>query len=109
VILIGLEVEMLGPELALLALAVAAVARASASVLQTWIKQESFTRRLTKALEDAEPQQRPDILVALSQVESRSAGEPDEDKADSGSLTDERHHLPALILASKRVHEHHGD
>ena len=50
---------MLGPELVLLGLAVAAVARASASVLQTWIKQASCTRRLNKSLEGAKPQQRP--------------------------------------------------
>lgn len=100
---------MLGPELALLALAVAAVARASSSVLQTWIKQASFTRRLTKALEGAKPQQRPDILVALSQAESRSADQTSETKADSESPGNEHHYPPALIFASKRVHEHHGD
>lgn len=100
---------MLGPELALLALAVAAIARASASVLQTWIKQTSFTRRLTKSLEGAKPQQRPPILEALSQAEKRSAGETDEDKADSGSPSDEHHYQPGLIFVNKRIPEHHGD
>lgn len=100
---------MLGPELVLLGLAVAAVARASASVLQTWIKQASCTRRLNKSLEGAKPQQRPDIIMACSQLERRSTGGTDEDKADGDSQADEHHYPPALIFARKRGHEHYGD
>jgi hypothetical protein len=111
VILVVWRLKMLEPGLLLLlAVAVAAVARASASVLQTWIKQAAFTRRLTKSLEGAKPQQRPDILMALGQVEKQSAGETEENETDlRGITTYEHHQLPALIFASKHVRERNGE
>ena len=93
----------------LLALAIVAVARASASVLQTWIAQSSITRRLAISLEGTDPDQRPDIIEACSELERSSTGGADEERADSESLTDEHNRPLAAILASRHFHEHHGD
>ena len=51
---------------------VAATAKALASVLRTWIEQASRTRRLARALEDSRPNQRPEIIVACSQLEGKT-------------------------------------
>jgi hypothetical protein len=92
-----------------LALAVVAVARASASVLQTWIVQAYQTRRLGMSLEGTEPQERPSIIGASGQLERSSTLGTGEDRTDSGSLVDEHHRPLARILMSRHVHKHHGD
>jgi len=57
----------------LIALALATVVKALASVLRTWIEQASRTRRLARSLEGTKPRQRPEIIQACSQLEGRSA------------------------------------
>ena len=93
----------------LLALAVVAVAKAWAAVLQTRIVHRSRTQRLAMSLEGTEPEQRPRIIVAVGQLERSSTGRTDEDRADGGSLVDEDHRPPALTFVSRNAHEHHGD
>jgi hypothetical protein len=66
----------------LIALALAAVIKALASVLRTWIEQASRTRRLTRSLEGTKPHQRPGIITACGQLEGRSAGGRGGDEAD---------------------------
>jgi hypothetical protein len=91
------------------ALGIATCAKALALVLRTWIEQASRTRRLTKALENSRPNQRPEIIVACSQLEGRPAGKPGGDTAD-GALPAHGHpQPPALILQNKRGHERHRD
>ena len=67
----------------LLAVALATVAKALASVLRTWIEQASRTRRLARSLEGTKPHQRPGIIIACSRLEGRSTGGPDNAKAGS--------------------------
>ncbi len=90
------------------ALGIATSAKALASVLRTWIEQASRTRRLSKALEDSRPNQRPGIIVACSQLEGRPAGKPGGDTAD-GALPAHRHpRTPVPIPQTKRSHERYG-
>jgi len=63
------------------ALAIAAAAKALASVLRTWIEQASRTRRLARSLEGTKPHQRPRIIEACGQLEERSIRRPDGDGA----------------------------
>lgn len=58
-----------------------ATAKALASVVRTWIEQASRTHRLTKALEGTRPNQRPEIIMACSQLEGKPKGLP-RDKHD---------------------------
>jgi hypothetical protein len=58
-------------------LAAAIGVNALASVLRIWIEQTSRTRRLDKALADAEPQERPDIIQACSQLEQEHLVRPE--------------------------------
>lgn len=87
------------------ALGIATGTKALASVLRTWIEQASRTRRLSKALEDSRPNQRPEIIVACSQLEGRPAGK------SGGDTLPARGHTrpPVLLLQNKRGHERHGD
>ncbi len=63
-------------------LGIATGVKALASVLRTWIEQASRTHRLIKALEDSRPNQRPEIIMACSQLEGKPAGRPGGDTAD---------------------------
>lgn len=67
------------------ALGIASGAKAFASVARTWIEQVSRTRRLTKALEDSKPDQRPEIIQACSRLEGSSTGYFDRDTSHSGA------------------------
>jgi hypothetical protein len=91
------------------ALGIAASAKALVLVLRTWIEQASRTRRLTKALEDSKPNQRPEIIMACSQLEARSAGKPGGDTADRVLPGHGQPRPPVLILQDKRAHERDGD
>lgn len=58
------------------AVAAALAVNASASVVRVWIEQTFRTRRLARALEGVEPDQRADIILACGRLEaglSRSA------------------------------------
>jgi hypothetical protein len=90
------------------ALGTAAIMKALASVLRTWIEQASQTRRLTKALEDSRPNQRPEIIMACSQLEGRRGGEADADAPDGKHPTYGHSQSPMLILEDKRDLEHRG-
>jgi len=91
------------------ALGIAAAVKALASVLRTWIEQASCTRRLSKALEDSRPNERPEIIMACSQLEGKPAGEGDGGAAD-GRLPALGHpRPPAVILQDKRNRERRGD
>jgi hypothetical protein len=59
--------------LAVAAIAIGIGAKALASVLHTWIEESSRTNRLTRALENSQPSQRPGIIAACSQLERKSA------------------------------------
>ena len=91
------------------ALGVAATAKALASVLRTWIEQASRTRRLTRALEDSRPNQRPGIIMACSQLEGKPGGEADGDSPD-GRLTAQGHPGPPMLIPQdQRSLEHRGN
>jgi hypothetical protein len=45
--------------------------QALASVLRTWIKQRSRTRRLARALKDSSPKHRSEIIRAWSEFEGK--------------------------------------
>lgn len=83
-------------------LAVAAVARALASVLRTWIEQASRTRRLAKAIEGAKPHQRSGIIMACSQLEGRSSGGADDDEASAQHPVNGHREPAVLVLRHKR-------
>ena len=88
---------------------IAATVKALASVLRTWIEQASRTRRLTRALEDSRPNQRPGIIMACSQLEGKPAGEADGDGPD-GRLPAHGHPQAAVLIPrDKRSLEHRGD
>ncbi len=91
------------------ALGIAAAVKALASVLRTWIEQASRTRRLIKALEDSRPSQRPEIIMACSQLERRPAAEADANASD-GRLPAHRHPRPSVRSPQdKRRFEHRGN
>lgn len=90
-------------------LAIAAVAKALASVSRTWIEQTSRTSRLAKSLEGTKPHQRAGIILACGQLEGRSAGGPDTGEADDLVLADRHHQLPMLIMETNRDYERHGN
>ena len=69
----------------LIALALAAVVRALASVLRTWIEQASRTRRLARSLEGTKPHQRPGIIMACSHLEGNSTDGQGNQKRTAGS------------------------
>lgn len=90
-------------------LGIATTVKALASVLRTWIEQASRTRRLTRALEDSRPNQRPQIIMACSQLEGKPAGEADGDAPD-GRLPARGHpQATVLIPQDKRSLEHRGN
>ena len=90
----------------LIAVALATVVRALASVLRTWIEQASRTRRLARSLEGTKPHQRPGIIMACSQLEGSSTGGLGNTKADS-PVPVEEHLQTALVLRDKGGrHEH---
>lgn len=88
---------------------IAATAKTLASVLRTWIEQASRTRRLTKALEDSRPNQRPDIITACSQLEGKPAGKPCDALAQEGIPPHRDSRPTVLIPLDSRGLEHHGD
>jgi hypothetical protein len=88
---------------------VAATARALASVLRTWIEQASRTRRLARALEDSRPNQRPEIIVACSQLEGKPAGRPRVAAAGEGIPADGPLRPTVVIPLDKRGLEHHAE
>ena len=91
------------------ALGIAATMKALASVLRTWIEQASRTRRLTRALEDSRPNQRPEIIRACSQLEGKPGCEADGDTPD-GILPAHGHPGPPMpIPKDKRSLEHQGN
>jgi hypothetical protein len=91
------------------ALAIAATMKALASVLRTWIEQASRTHRLTKALEDSRPNQRPEIIMACSQLEGKHGSEADGDAPD-GRLPAHGHPGPPMLIPQdKRSLEHRGN
>jgi hypothetical protein len=65
----------LGPLVVMVAIATGAMA--VTSVLRTLIEQASRTRRLNKALEGSKPNQRPEIILACSQLEGAPADAPE--------------------------------
>jgi hypothetical protein len=93
----------------LVTLVIGAGVKALASVLRTWIEQASRTRRLFKSLEDAKPHQRPGIIMACGELEERSAGGPDNDKADGVSWADVHRRPPLLILPGNHGQERQGN
>lgn len=90
-------------------LGIAAIAKALASVLRTWIEQASRTRRLTKALEDSRPDQRPAIIMACGQLEGKPAGEADGDAPDGRLAAHGHPGLSVLIPQGKRSRRHRGN
>lgn len=89
-------------------LGIAATAKAAASVLRTWIEEASRTRRLTRALADSRPNQRPGIIMACSQLEGKPKGEADGDGPD-GRFPAHGPQATALIPRDKRSLEDRGD
>jgi hypothetical protein len=59
---------------------IGAALNAVMSVLRTWIEQTFRTRRLTRALEDSKPHQRPEIIRAFSLLEVTQKGKSTDDK-----------------------------
>ena len=57
-------------------LGVAALVKALASVARVWIEQAWCTRRFFKAMENAEPSERADIILAYSRLEGQLAEKP---------------------------------
>lgn len=90
-------------------LAIAAVAKALASVLRTWIEQASRTRRLTRAIDGAKPHQRSGIIMACGQLEGASSGRTDDDEADVPPAANGARDAPVLVLQHKRGREGDGD
>src|SRR5208282_4974036 len=71
----------------------AVVTTALASVVKKWIEETFHTRRVVKSLEDAKPQQRPEIIRAWGQLKGKAASErPDEDTAAGHRLPGETRH-----------------
>ena len=71
----------------------AVVTTASASVVKKWIEETFRTRRVVKSLEDAKPQQRPEIIRAWGQLEGRATSKhPDADTAAGHPLPGETLH-----------------
>jgi hypothetical protein len=98
--------EMTGHMIVLVALlAITGVVKALASVLRVWIEQASRTRRLTRAIEGAEPHQRSGIIIACGQLERKSSGRPGYDQS-AEQLPAAGHSEPTmLILQRKRGRE----
>jgi hypothetical protein len=90
------------------AIGIAASAKALASVLRTWIEQASRTRRLARALEDARPGQRAEIIMAISQLEGKSAGELG-DAADREGFPDHGPYRPPVLIIQDKRGRRHGD
>jgi hypothetical protein len=91
---------------ALIALVLAAIVKAVASVLRTWIEQASRTRRLAASLEGTKPYQRPGIIVACSHLEGSSLDKLGDDKValprrPSGLLTG--FSRPTTIASTRRM------
>ena len=82
-------------------LTAAAVAKALASVLKTWIEQTSRTRRLADSLEGAKPHHRPGIILACGQLEAGSAGGSNMGEAADMVAADQYNQSPMLILETK--------
>jgi hypothetical protein len=90
-------------------LGIATGVRALASVLRTWIEQASRTRRFMKAIEDARPDQRPEIIMACSQLEG-SAKATLGVNTTGGALAAHRDPPPPmLLLHNRRSHVRHRD
>jgi hypothetical protein len=90
-------------------LAIAAVVRALASVLRTWIEQTSRTRRLTRAIEGAKPHQRSGIIIACGQLERRCSGRPDDDEDGVPPAASGHGEQAVLVLQHKRSREGDGN
>jgi hypothetical protein len=95
--------------LLIVALCIAAGAKALASVLRTWVQEASRTHRFNKALEDSSPIERPEIIVACSQLEGQHAAEPGPDTAVGRLPAHTRLQPSALIPQSNHHHESHED
>lgn len=93
----------------LIAIALATVVKALASVLRTWIEQAFRTRRLARSLEDTKPHQRPEIIMACGQLEERSAGRSDTAKTGSAFPAEGHRRPAALISPDKRGSDRHED
>jgi hypothetical protein len=57
----------------------AVLTTASASVAKKWLEETFRTRRMVRSIEDSAPDQRPDIIRAIAQLEGRSASEHPEE------------------------------
>jgi hypothetical protein len=89
-------------------LTLAAVVKALASVLRTWIEQASRTRRLTRAIEGAKPHQRSGIIMACGQLEGTSSGRVDDDETRVLPAVNGHREPEVLVLQHKRGREGGG-
>lgn len=87
-------------------LAIAAIFKALASVLRTWIEQASLTRRFTRAIEGAKPHQRSGIIMACGHLERKSSGQAADDEPEEPLPANGRRESAVLLLQHKR---HDGD
>ncbi|MGH3207924.1 MAG: hypothetical protein ACRDNO_09190 [Trebonia sp.] len=100
--------EAAGPTVVLTAvLFISAAVNALTSVLRTWIEQVSRTRRLTRALEDSRPYQRPGIIRACGQLEGSTGGRPGDGMANGKPAGRKRLSPPMLILGDRLLQDRH--
>jgi hypothetical protein len=87
-----MSAHLLSASAELIVAILAMVSTASASVVKTWIGETFRTRRVLKALENAKPQEMPEIIRAWAQFEGKPvSGRPGDDTAADQPLPSERH------------------